>query len=384
MTQPVQTSSHSRRAIKRTRAETYVLTTLVAFAASVIVTRVYLELTGYPQIGSGNLHIAHVLWGGLALYIAAFLPLTFLNRAALTWSAVFNGVGIGLFIDEVGKFITRDVDYFYPPAAPIIYAFFLLSVLFYFFVRRPARHDARAELYRAIEELPPLVDGVLLAQERQEIQERLAYARQSADPRIAALATQLHDYVQAEQGRLAVGASGVWQTLQRGVVRWGQKLGQTRHRRLILWLIGLQSFVALLLLALLLTMLLAPNLLAQPLGQLMVSNHELRSVADLPWFLVRLGLQLVIGLLALFSFVLLWRGREETALKLAIFGLTLSLTTVVLLTFYLNQFAAISTALFQFALLLFFGAYRQWYLELSARTDSQRDSTKRKSYETKA
>ena len=370
MPQPVQTSSHSRRAVKRARAETYVLTTLIAFAASVIVTRVYLELTGYPQLGSGNLHIAHVLWGGLALYIAAFLPLTLLNRAALIWSAVFNGVGIGLFIDEVGKFITRDVDYFYPPAAPIIYAFFLLSVLFYLFIRRPERHDARAELYRAVEELPALVDGVLLGAERQEITDRLAYAQQSHEPRVAALATHLHDYVQAEQGRLAVGAPGVWQTLQRKVVRWGQKSGQARHRRLILWLIGLQSFVALLLLALLLTMLLAPNLMAQPLGQLMVSSHELRSVADLPWFLVRLGLQLVIGLLVLFSFVLLWRGREETALKLAIFGLTLSLTTVVLLTFYLNQFGAISTALFQFALLLFLRAYRQWYLAGPSTTDN--------------
>ncbi len=37
---------------------------------TVIATRVYLELTGYPQLGNSVLHIAHALWGGLLLIIA--------------------------------------------------------------------------------------------------------------------------------------------------------------------------------------------------------------------------------------------------------------------------------------------------------------------------
>ena len=352
----------ARRAIQRAQAERYVLITLVAFATSVIVTRVYLELTGYPQIGSGNLHIAHVLWGGLLLYIAALLPLTLLNRAALTWSALLSGIGIGLFIDEVGKFITRDVDYFYPPAAPIIYAFFLLSVLFYFFVRRPARHDPRAELYRAIEELPPLVDGVLLAQERQEIRERLTYAQQSADPRVAALATILATHLTDEQARLAVSAPGLVQHLRQKVVHWGYKLGPRRHRRIILCLVGLQGLAALLQIGLLTLFALTPDLLSQPLGELLVTDNQLRSVDDLPWFLTRLGLQCAIGLIALFAFILLVRGQVAAGVKAAIFAVAFSLTTVVLLTFYLDQFGAIATALFQLVLLLFFVAYRQWYL----------------------
>lgn len=351
-----------RHAVKRARAEGYVLFTLVAFAASVIVTRVYLEMTGYPQIGSGNLHIAHVLWGGLLLYVAALLPLIMLNRSALIWSAILNGVGVGLFIDEVGKFITRDVDYLYPPAAPIIYAFFLLSVLLYFFVRRPIRHDARAELHRAIEELPALVDGVLLEQERQEIYERLVFAQQSSNPRYAMLATTLVGYLETEQQPLTAETLGTVQNLRRIVVRWGQKLGRRRHRRIILWLVGLNGLQAVVDIILLVIIALVPNLLSQPLGQQLVNDNTLRSVDDLPWFLARLGLQLAIGLIALVAFVLLRRGHEERGIRTAIFGLVLSLTTVVMLTFYLDQFHAISNALFQFTLLLFFGAYRQWYL----------------------
>ena len=43
-------------------------TFLFAAAATVLITRTYLKLTGYPQVGGhSQLHVAHVLWGGLLL-----------------------------------------------------------------------------------------------------------------------------------------------------------------------------------------------------------------------------------------------------------------------------------------------------------------------------
>ena len=79
---------------KRSNAPQYVFTMVVSFAATVILTRYYLELTGYPQIGGGELHIAHLLWGGLALFIASLLPLIFANRRTYDWAAVLSGVGV--------------------------------------------------------------------------------------------------------------------------------------------------------------------------------------------------------------------------------------------------------------------------------------------------
>ena len=93
-----------RRPVRRPRADNYLLLTLLSFALSVSLTRLFLELTGYPQLGSGTLHIAHMLWGGLLLFIAALLPLIFANRWVYWVEAVLAGVGVGLFIDEVGKF----------------------------------------------------------------------------------------------------------------------------------------------------------------------------------------------------------------------------------------------------------------------------------------
>src|SRR5438094_4878629 len=103
-----------RAPVKRRNAQYYLLLTLVSFAGSVVVTRLYLGLTGFPQIGNGEFHIGHVLWGGLLLFAAAILPLIWANRWVFSVSAVLNGMGVGLFIDEVGKFITRNNDCFSP------------------------------------------------------------------------------------------------------------------------------------------------------------------------------------------------------------------------------------------------------------------------------
>ena len=101
----------TRTPVKRTSAEAFILISLTCFGLTVAVTRVYLEMAGYPQIGNSVLHIAHALWGGLLLLLAALLPLILMNRWAFTLSAVLSGIGVGLFIDEVGKFITQKNDY---------------------------------------------------------------------------------------------------------------------------------------------------------------------------------------------------------------------------------------------------------------------------------
>lgn len=130
----------------REGAERYLLLTIVAFVVAVVGTRWYLQATGYPQVGGGELHIAHMLWGGLLLVVAALLPLILAAGWALTTSAILTGAGTGLFIDEVGKFITASNDYFYPLAAPLIYGLLLVLVLLFVVVRR--RPDAKPAVVR--------------------------------------------------------------------------------------------------------------------------------------------------------------------------------------------------------------------------------------------
>jgi hypothetical protein len=98
----------------------------VCAVATVVFTRGFLAATGYPQVGGSKLHIAHVLWGGLLLLAALLAALAFLSPATKPLAAILGGIGFGLFIDEVGKFVTKDVNYFYRPAIAIIYVCFVV------------------------------------------------------------------------------------------------------------------------------------------------------------------------------------------------------------------------------------------------------------------
>jgi hypothetical protein len=96
---------------------------------SVLGIRFFLALTGYPSLSPGNLHIAHVLLGGVFMMIALVIALAYINKSAYYLVAVLGGFGFGAFIDELGKFITGDNDYFYQPTVSLIYVVFILLYL---------------------------------------------------------------------------------------------------------------------------------------------------------------------------------------------------------------------------------------------------------------
>jgi hypothetical protein len=79
------------------RSSRLMVIVLVSCALTVAVTRLFLVLTGYPQIGGSTFHLAHALWGGLALFLAATMLLVVQNRGAAVVGAMLTGVGFRSF-----------------------------------------------------------------------------------------------------------------------------------------------------------------------------------------------------------------------------------------------------------------------------------------------
>jgi len=359
----MRSSIHSQRFIRRFMADYYLLLSIVVFAATVILTRLFLKITGYPQLGNENLHIAHVLWGGLILFVATLIALTFSNSGVYQLVAILSGIGMGLFIDEVGKFITRSNDYFYPPAAPIIYGVFLISVFVYLEIRNFQPVSARQSLYTALEMMMQVVDQKLDAGEKRLLQAELEEAEQLAvGPEARQIAGLLRQYIaeyqaQAEDERSAPVKAALAFT---GWVK--DRVGRVWHRRVLVLGLGLPSLLALFELGLLVWILLDPPQRLNPLVSGIISSGELNSVREIQWFVARLTIDGMTGLITLAAAIFLLARREHLGVELGIISLVLSLTAVNLVTFYLDQFKAISNSLFEFGMLWLMLSYKRWYL----------------------
>jgi hypothetical protein len=353
--------------VERDEAETYLLLSLVAFGATVILVRLFLELTGYPQVGSSTLHIAHLLWGGLLLFAAVQMVLIWDNPDALTVAALLSGAGIGLFIDEVGKFITQNNDYFFPAAAPIIYGFFLLTVMLYVYVRRPDEDEPRRALVSALEELQDAIYGEMDEREVRELLANLDAARRSERREILQLATVLHSYV--EQGNVPFKnyAPSLPRRIALAAESWGLRLGRRRHRILILAGLVIIAFSALVTFATLIWVAVSPSVTTETLFAQLAAEAERLDVNSVRVQYLRVILQAAVGVIALAAIYFILHGMERRGLQLALVVVMLSVTALQLVTFYLDQFTAVIPSLFQFGFLLLTLQYRRWYLSMDRR-----------------
>lgn len=176
----------NRHFIRSVEGEDLLEIFFVTAVASVLGIRFFLAITGYPQLSPGSLHIAHVLLGGLLMMLALVITLAYINKSADYAAAFLGGFGFGAFIDELGKFLTGDNDYFYRPAIALIYITFVILYLgIEAFVRRPEL-SPQERLINALEIAKEVALGDLDHRERKRALELLKECN-PADPVAKAL-----------------------------------------------------------------------------------------------------------------------------------------------------------------------------------------------------
>ena len=155
---------------------------VVSAITSLLLVRLYLFLAGYPQVGGGGLHIAHMVWGGLLMLAAIIIAVSFVTITARWLTAVLGGIGFGLFVDEIGKFVTSDNNYFFKPAAALIYVIFIILFLASRTITRRSGFSTEERLVNAIEILKEAAVNDL---DELEKEKALILLRGTADSAIA-------------------------------------------------------------------------------------------------------------------------------------------------------------------------------------------------------
>ncbi len=220
---------------------------LVCAIGSVLGNRVFLIITGYPQLGNGTLHISHAIWGALMMVIALVFAISFLAPNNRTFIAFIGGCGFGWFIDELGKFITRDVNYFFKPTIALIYMTFIAMYLAFRGIQRRSLSPDEAVL-NGLEALKAAAIGELSEPHRRRALSLLDDTSASGP-----LALQVRALLADESG-LPDPDPGRMERGGRAVRNW--YVGLTRRRwfvRLITWwfvIIGSAQLLTALLLAL--------------------------------------------------------------------------------------------------------------------------------------
>jgi hypothetical protein len=332
---------------------------------------VFLELTGYPQVGDSTYHIAHVLWGGLLLFLAVALPLSVCNRYALWLSSVLGGIGAGLFIDEVGKFITQSTDYFFPLAFPIIYSFILICVWLFYRIRKHQPRDSRTLLYHALEDMKQVLDNDLDPFEHRELVAELKQVvTEAKDPNELHLAQSLLTYVQSKEVRLAIQPNVLERliySLRNSLAGWPPRLFL---KTILVAGFGLIAFQAALKLAALIAAA-QKGPLRDALSDFVVISGKSQYTINNPTLLLVTTLCVIgIGALALIAAILLLIGRERVGLRIGVLGLVIALSIVNLFTFYFSQLAALAEAAVQVFLLCTAALYRWRFLDVSSRAQA--------------
>ena len=190
---------------------------LVAAVVSVLGIRWFLTLTGFPKVGRGELHVAHMLWGGALMVAALVLLLSYLDRPVQRFAAIVAGLGFGTFVDEIGKFVTADNDYFFRPAIALIYVIFVVVFLIARGIEGRRALTEREALANALALLEGTLGEPLEPEERARIDDLLERAGPGSD-----LASALRVYLERVPSRPDTGAW--WERIPRWAARRYERL----------------------------------------------------------------------------------------------------------------------------------------------------------------
>ena len=203
----------NQKLTKRENAADLILLLMISALVTLLVTRYFLQLFGWPTISFGVWHIAHANWGGMLMVIGMMLVLIFHGEKIRKTAAIVAGMGWGLFIDEVGKYITKNNNYWFQPAIIIIYISFIILYLIYRHLETNQPKDTKTLLYAAINKLEDSAENELTEKEKQKTIKNLEkIIKKEKDLNVKNLAKELKIFFEKQETK-KINKSDWWRIL---------------------------------------------------------------------------------------------------------------------------------------------------------------------------
>lgn len=89
--------------------------------------------------------------------VAIVLLLSFIGNKVIWTSAIVGGIGFGVFLDELGKFVTRDNNYLFQPTIALIYIIFLMLFFIFRYIESHSNLSRKEYLMNALRVLEEAV-----------------------------------------------------------------------------------------------------------------------------------------------------------------------------------------------------------------------------------
>ena len=157
-------------------------------------------------------------------------------------------------------------------------------------------------------------------------------------------------------------AASIFQKVAAWMQNAAKKIGRAPSRLIILVIMSLMAFNVVYSLSSLIWEWVSPSVAFQDFVEMFLTRAGIIGTSIGIWHVLRLILEIIIGMLMLISVVLIFYRKKYAGMHIGLIALLLSLTGLLLLSFYLDQFGALRLALVQFPFLLIMIAYRRWYL----------------------
>jgi hypothetical protein len=207
------------------------------------------------------------------------------------------------------------------------------------------------------------LDRDLEPQEFAALAARLRFVVESGESEeLTGLAKQLLEYVTSDDIRIQAGTPSL---LDRLAERWSlfeeKWFGRRRLRAILTGGLLALGAIALMDLGRIFAGTRTPELIENRLS-VWVQTGQLDEARDLFWFLSRVGIEGIVGVLLIIGAIMFIFGKDKWGSAVAYFSLLLSLTVSNLIVFYFDQFSTILPAVVQLLLLIGVLRYRRLYL----------------------